>query len=242
MMKVTNLIAARSADAFANRPARIVCLGDSVTHGCFEVYMNRHGNIDTVYRSDAGYVRMLQDYLFRLFPASAVTVINSGISGDGTVGALKRFDRDVAAFSPDLVTVNLGLNDCMGADIDASLTAYRANMAEIFARIHALGAEAMLVTPNMMCSYVDPALPDGILKDIAAEAARRQEGGVLTAFVDAARETAREKGIPVADAYADWQAMARAGVDTTALLANRINHPDSDMHRLFLNRIIEQLL
>lgn len=242
MMKVTSLIAARSADAFGNRPARIVCLGDSVTHGCFEVYINRHGNIDTVYNSARGYVRLLQDRLFRLFPASAVTVVNSGISGDSSAGALKRFDRDVAVFNPDLVTVNLGLNDSMAQDPDAALAAYRENMADIFRRIAALGAEAMLVTPNMMCSYVDPSLPEGILRDIAAEAAKRQTGGILTAFVDAAREAAREAGVPVADAYAEWQALERAGADTTALLSNRINHPDYDMHELFMRKIVEQLI
>ena len=242
MMRITGLISARAADAFANRPARIVCLGDSVTHGCFEVYINRHGNVDTVYDSARGYVRLLQDRLFRLFPACAVTVVNSGISGDSSAGALKRFDRDVTSFSPDLVTVNLGLNDSMANDADASLAAYRANMAEIFSRIADIGAEAMLVTPNMMCSYVDPSLPEGVLRDIAREAAARQTGGVLTAFVDAAREVAREAGAPIADAYAEWQALDRAGVDTTALLSNRINHPEHDMHELFTRKIIEQMI
>ena len=242
MMKITSKIARRAADPYGNPHARIVCLGDSVTHGCFGCYINREGNIDTVYASDKGYVRLLQDRLYTLYPACAVTVINSGISGDGTAGALKRFDRDVAAFAPDLVTVNLGLNDCMGADADAALAAYRENMTEIFRRIQALGAEAMLVTPNMMCSYVDPELPEGLLRDIAAEAARRQQGGVLSAFVDAARETAREAGVPIADAYADWQAMEHAGVDTTRMLSNRINHPVAGQHELFVSRIVEQLL
>ena len=185
---------------------------------------------------------MLQDELLGLYPASAVSVINSGISGDSTTGALKRFDRDVAVYNPDLVTVNLGLNDSMAADAEASLETYRANMSEIFRRIKALGAEAMLVTPNMMCSYVDPSLPEGLLRNIAAEAAKRQTGGVLTAFVDSAREIAREAGIPIADAYAHWQALEHAGVDTTALLSNHINHPTRKMHDVFARKIIEQLL
>lgn len=241
-MKITALIAARHADAYANRPARIVCLGDSVTHGCFEVYINRNGNVDTVYDTPNGYVRLLQDELLALYPASAVSVINSGISGDGTTGALKRFDRDVAVYNPDLVTVNLGLNDCMGKDADAALETYRANMTEIFRRIAGLGAEAMLITPNMMCSYVDPALPEGVLRAIAAEAASRQTGGVLSAFVDAAREIAREAGVPIADAYAHWQALEHAGADTTALLSNHINHPTRKMHKVFVHKIIEQML
>ena len=243
MMKVTSLIAARNADAFGNRPARIVCLGDSVTHGCFEIFMNRNNNVDTVYDTPSGYVRRLNDKLLTLYPRSGLSIINSGISGDSTTGALKRFDRDVAVYQPDLVTVNLGLNDCGGSpDPEAGLAQYRANMTELFARIRAIGAEAMLVTPNMMCSYVDPSLKDDILRKIAEVCADRQTSGTLTAYVDAAREIARESGIPIADAYADWQALDRAGVDTTALLANRINHPAREMHEIFANRIVEQLL
>lgn len=241
MMKVVEVISARHANAFANRPARIVCLGDSVTHGCFEVFMNRFGNIDTIYDTPKGYVRLLQDELLRLFPASAVSVINSGISGDGTAGALKRFERDVSAFQPDLVTVNLGLNDCMAENADAALKAYRRNMTEIFSRIRGLGAEGMLVTPNMMCTYVDPSLPEGTLRNLAAEAAKRQNDGVLDAFVETARECAREAGFPIADAYGVWKAYARAGVDATALLSNRINHPNAAMHEVFVRKIMDCL-
>lgn len=241
-MKITQLIAARHADAYGSRSPRIVCLGDSVTHGCFEVYIDRNGKVETVYDTPGGYVRKLNDKLLALYPASAVSIINSGISGDGTTGALKRFDRDVAVYQPDLVTVNLALNDCMNPDTEAGLAQYRANMTEIFRRIRELGAEAMLVTPSMMCAYVDPALPEGVLRKIAEAASQRQTGGVLTAYVDAARELAHEAGIPIADAYAEWQAMERAGVDTTALLANHINHPTREMHDIFVKKILEQLL
>ena len=138
--------------------------------------------------------------------------------------------------------MNLGLNDCCAADPEASLANYMNNLRSIFRKIDELGAESMLVTPNMMCAYVDPALEAEPLKKVAEMVAGRQTGGVLTNFVDAAREIARESGAAVADAYADWQAMERSGVDTTALLANHINHPARDMHPLFVHRILEQLL
>ena len=242
MMKITSLIAARNSDAFGARSPRIVCLGDSVTHGCFEVYIDRHGKVETAYDTPNGYVRRLNDKLLTLYPASAVSFINSGISGDSSTGALKRFDRDVSVYQPDLVTVCLGLNDSMTPDTDAGLSLYRANMTEIFSRIRALGAEAMLITPNMMCSYVDPALKDETLRNIAGAVVKCQTGGILTAYVDTAREVAREAGVPIADAYADWQALERSGVDTTALLSNHINHPTREMHEVFANRILEQLL
>lgn len=242
MMKIIELIAARHNDPFANRSPRIVCLGDSVTHGCFEVYMDKDNKVQAVYETPSGYVRRLNDKLLSLYPVSGLSIINSGIGGDSTTGALKRFERDVAVYRPDLVTVCLGLNDSMTPDFEAGLAKYKANMTEIFARIRGLGAEAMLITPNMMCSYVDPALGVDILKGIAAECAKRQTSGILTAYVDAAREVAREAGIPIADAYAEWQAMERAGIDTTALLSNHINHPTRELHDIFVNKIMEQLL
>ena len=240
-MRIAKILSSRNENAFGNPPARIVCLGDSVTHGCFEVYINRFGKVDTVYDSTKSYVRLLQDQLLCLYPASAVSVINSGISGDGTTGALERFARDVAPYSPDLVTVNLGLNDCMAEDTETALRRYKSNMKELFYRIRSLGAEAILVTPNMMCTYVDPVLPEGVLRDIAAEAARRQNDGTLDRFVNAARQIAEENLVSVADTYAVWQAYAKAGVDTTALLANRINHPAAALHDLFVQKILANI-
>ena len=47
-MKIMEKLAARNKNFFGNRPVTIACLGDSVTHGCFEIFINANGNIDTV--------------------------------------------------------------------------------------------------------------------------------------------------------------------------------------------------
>ena len=57
-----------------------------------------------------------------------------------------------------------------------------------------------------------------------------------------AREEARAQGVPVADTYRVWDALAAAGVDTTEMLANSINHPSREAHRLFVNEILRVLL
>ena len=87
-----------------------------------------------------------------LYPAAAVNVLNAGISGDNASGALARLERDVLSRKPDLVTVNLALNDAMNPDVEAGLAAYAAAMGEIMDRVLASGAECMLVTPNFMCA------------------------------------------------------------------------------------------
>jgi hypothetical protein len=39
-----------------------------------------------------------------------------------------------------------------------------------------------------------------------------------------------------------WEAMARAGVNTTELLANKLNHPIREIHYYMAMKIIETIL
>lgn len=239
-MRILEKLAARNAETPDRAVVLIACLGDSVTHGCFEVFKNRFGRVDTVYRPEDGYPARLRSRLNLLYPASAANVLNAGVSGDSSAGGLKRLERDVLSHSPDLVTVNFGLNDAMrGMD---ALANYRANMRALFSRILDSGAECMLVTPNRMCGYVSHALNDPDLRAIAAAAAEIQNGGTLDAFVEAAREEAQKLNVSIADAYRVWNQLERSGADTTALLANAINHPIPEMHELFAEKIVEQVL
>ena len=239
-MRILEKLAARNAETPDRAAALIACLGDSVTHGCFEVFKNRFGKVDTVYRPEDGYPARLRRRLNLLYPASAVNVLNAGVSGDSSAGGLRRLERDVLSHLPDLVTVNFGLNDAMGGR--NAFSNYRSNMRALFSRILDSGAECMLVTPNRMCSYVSHALSDPDLRAIAAAAAEIQTGGTLDAFVEAAREEARRLNVPIADAYRVWNRLERSGADTTALLANAINHPIPEMHELFAEKIVGQML
>ena len=174
-MRILEKLAARNAETPDRAAALIACLGDSVTHGCFEVFKNRFGKVDTVYRPEDGYPARLRRRLNLLYPVSAVNVLNAGVSGDSSAGGLRRLERDVLSHLPDLVTVNFGLNDAMGGR--NALSNYRSNMRALFSRILDSGAECMLVTPNRMCSYVSHALSDSDLRAIAAAAAEIQTGG-----------------------------------------------------------------
>ena len=240
-MKTTEKMALRCKDLRACRPAVIVCLGDSVTHGCFELIDLPDGRFDTTFRPYEGYAARLQRRLNTFYPAAAPCVMDAGISGDSAAGGLKRLERDVLSLNPDLVIVNFGLNDACGEDPEASLAAYTASMAAIFDRVLGAGAECMLLTPNYMCSYVQPFITRDDLRGMAERCTHIQRDGRMTRFVDAARAEAAARHMPVADAYAKWQALDRCGVDTTALLANGINHPTSEMHDLFVEAILEKL-
>ena len=235
-MKFVRRLAARNESVRSERPVVIACLGDSVTHGCFDLFVDAEDKYIPHHMPDQGYVAKLGRKLNELFPVAAVTMLNAGISGDGSRGGLERLERDALFFHPDLVIVNFALNDSMSGE--AGLEKYAANLREIFQRILDSGAEALLLTPNFMCSYVPHTVVGENLTRIAQEAAKVQNSGVLTKYVEAARAVAKEMNVPVADAYRRWERMRDLGVDTTLLLSNGINHPTVEMHDLFVEEIM----
>jgi len=238
-MKIVRRLAARNEAVRSERPILIACLGDSVTHGCFDLFVDAKDQYIPHHMPDQGYAAKLGRKLNELFPVAAVTVLNAGISGDGSAGGLERIDRDALSFHPDLVIVNFALNDSMSGE--AGIEKYASNMREIFRRILESGAEALLLTPNFMCSYVPHTVVGENLTRIAGEAAKIQNEGILTKYVEAARAAAEEMNVPVADAYRRWENMRDAGVDTTLLLSNGINHPTVEMHDIFVEEIVRKV-
>ncbi|MBQ3079442.1 MAG: hypothetical protein IJC48_05500 [Clostridia bacterium] len=242
MMKIMRRLKLRQ-EAFANhRPVVISFLGDSVTHGCFEVFINEHGKIDSFCRAEKAYPYLLANELGKLFPNARPSVINAGVAGDNAVNGRKRLERDVLFASPDLVIVNFGLNDSANPDVEGGLKAYDQAMRGIFESVLASGAECMLVTPNFMCKYVSYHLADEKLISIAKAVAKVQNEGILKKYVECAKKAAKDMNIPVADAYSVWESLEKTGADTTKMLSNDINHPTEEMHRIFVNEIMRVLL
>jgi lysophospholipase L1-like esterase len=109
----------------------IVFLGDSITHQCL-------------------YTQYLEDYFYTRFPDRRIRCHNAGVSGDRAGDALARFDEDVAAFEPQIVTVLLGMNDGKYEDYDAATFAtYTEGMTKLLEKIAAIGAKAVVMSPTM---------------------------------------------------------------------------------------------
>jgi len=100
---------------------KIVCFGDSLTYG-------------TGASSGADYPAQLSKMISR-------PVINAGVSGDTTARALQRLERDVLAFSPDIVLITLGGNDLKNGV--ASDIAFK-NLKMIVNLIHNQGARVII--------------------------------------------------------------------------------------------------
>lgn len=202
-------------------------LGDSVTHGFFESSNGMHGTVDF----EAVYHSVLKKKLNRRYITMPVNIINAGIGGKNAAHALTRLDRDVISHSPDLCVVMFGLND-----INDGLEEYTGSLEKIFIKLQDAGIEVIFMTPNMLNTYVDKSLSGGLL-EYAKKTAQYQTSGRMDKYIAVAVDTANKAGVPVCDCYKIWRKMYDEGVDTTSMLANRINHPARKMHELFADEL-----
>lgn len=206
-------------------PITIVALGDSVTHGALGP-----GEVD----QDRVYHRLLGQRISKIRSYVPVNVINAGIGATNAKIALSRLDKQVFTHNPDLVTVCFGLND-----VNDSLEDFTGALRTIFSECQSRGIECIFMTPNMLNTYIaDDIAPDHV--NYAKVTARKQNEGIMDAYIEAAKATAAEMGVKVADAYARWKELSRSS-DTTLLLANRVNHPTSEMHELFADILMETI-
>ena len=77
-MRIIEKLAARARDNQGAPGVTIAFLGDSVTQGCFEVYVKNDGDIEAVYDPRHAYHRQVQDILAVLYPSVPVNIINAG--------------------------------------------------------------------------------------------------------------------------------------------------------------------
>ncbi len=101
----------------------IVALGDSVT-------------------ANGGWTEAVSDRI-------GTYIINSGVGGDRTTEALKRFDADVTTYNPDIVLIMFGINDCIQYYYDATiLETYRSELLQLCDKCAAIGAKVVYMAPN----------------------------------------------------------------------------------------------
>ena len=239
-MKIIEKIKQKQKDLYARKPITIAFLGDSVTQGCFACYEPYPNGIETDFIEEWAYCEIVKKFLNKLYPSVPFAVINAGISGGNACTGLNRLDRDVLSYSPDLVVVCFGLNDS-GAGIKG-VPDFKKHLNDIFGKIKAFGVECVFMTPNTMNYNVSPKLTNEFFKKIAKGFAERMSSGVMDEYVTAAKFVAEENGVIICDCYALWEKMVNCGVNVTELLANKLNHPDKDMHYLFAYELVKTMI
>lgn len=240
-MKFLQKLSRKNADLYGSEAVTIAFLGDSVTNGCFELYLLNENAFDTVFERHNAYSARLVRMLNYLYPRAQINLVNAGISGDNAPNGAKRLARDILPYHPDLTVVCYGLNDCMAGPEPEKRAAYASALREIFTKLKESGSEVIFMTPNMMCEYVDPNIGSLPEKNVAEAVCAVTKEGRLEAYLEDAKGAAIECGAKVCDCFARWKNLRAAGVDTTALLSNHINHPTREMHDLFAISLLETI-
>ena len=134
---------------------KIVIVGDSITEGG---------------KKPGGYVWLLERYLSALYPDRKIKIVNAGISGNKSTDMQARFQKDAIDQKPDLVMINVGVNDVSHAFIDfpknqffpqgnlltgVPLPEYREKITQMVLAAKAAGIRVVLLSPTPIGETLD---------------------------------------------------------------------------------------
>lgn len=224
-MKIREKLQLEKKDLAEYGPLNIVIFGDSISHGIFLD--------DSDYESV--YWNLLRKRLNATRSFVPVNMICAAIGGTTASASLSRLEKQVLKHEPDAVIVCFGLND-----VNGSLETYLSALRTIFERCLQAGCEVIFMTPNMMNTYVAKDTPSQWF-EYAHKTAEMQTAGRMDLYIREATRMANETGVTVCDCYTKWKELAKTQ-DTTMLLANRINHPNAEMHHLFADSLYEVIM
>jgi acyl-CoA thioesterase-1 len=213
-------------------PVLIVALGDSVTSGA---------GLPGHYFHEEVYHAQLKRLLQLRYPTCRFSVINAGDDGRDAPSGVTRLERDVLHHQPDLLLVAYGLNDATARG-RKGIEQYGEALTSIVHRAReASAASVILLTPNMMPTRENLNVPLEY-QGLGERFIRLQNEGVLAAYAEKVREIGGRHRVAVADIYRIWEDLCLDGVDTTAMLVNGLNHPDTEGHRLAAESIMSLIV
>ncbi len=224
-MKIKDKIQLDINGLYEHGPINIVVFGDSVSHGAVNGY-NDYENV---------YWNLLKQKLNQFRDYMPVNVINASIGGTTAHDSLKRLHSQALKHEPDLMIVCFGLND-----VDGPLDEYVAALRHIFEECKKAECDTIFMTPNMLNTRVADDTPKEYF-DYAFKTAEMQNNGRMDEYMSAAIALANQMGITVCDCYSQWKRISETQ-DVTLLLANRINHPTSEMHKLFADSLYQIIM
>lgn len=224
-MKIKEKIMLDRQGLTAFGPINIVIFGDSVSHGAVDGY-NDYENV---------YWNLLKKKLNKFRDYMPVNMINVSIGGTTARESLPRFERQALIHEPDLVIICFGLND-----VNGNLENYINSLELMFQKCIDNNVDVIFMTPNMLNTCVADDTNEN-LRNYAAKTADYQNSGKMDEFMSSAVALAKRMGVTVCDCYSKWKELSKTE-DTTLLLANRINHPISEMHHLFADSLYDVIM
>jgi lysophospholipase L1-like esterase len=198
----------------------VVFMGDSITEGQYVSPPHR-------------WVDIVSSELVKSYLDSPLSVIfvTRGVSGETTRQGLERFPSDLQAHTPDLVTIQFGLNDCNCWATDFSLprvseAAYRANLIEMSERSRRFGAERIILSNNHQTLRHKPLLNGRTLED------QRKTYNLIVANV------AREMGVQFCDIDAEFRDLSRRELEDELMPYPDWLHLSISGHRRYAKKIL----
>ena len=128
-----------------NNNDTVIFLGDSITD-CGRHHPNGEGSFGSGAFGN-GYPNFITALYKAMHPGNHVRFINKGIGGNQTRHVMERLERDVIDYSPQIVTLCIGINDVWRLYDEAAVGTgvqkqeYESNMRYIIEKIKASGAE-----------------------------------------------------------------------------------------------------
>ena len=165
-------------------PLNWVITGDSITHGLVHTQGGR------------SYAEHLHELIHGELERTRDAVINTAISGHRMTDILDDWDRRVASWRPDIVTLMIGTNDMATGPGRATVevAAFAASLREFVSRVRAAGAVPVLQTPPSI--------------DVANAPGRER----IAEFADAVREVAASEYVILVDQHARFTELGNGGV------------------------------
>jgi len=190
-----------------NRTVNIVCHGHSVPAGYFKTPV-----VDTF----NAYPHLLHEGLKTRFPYAVINVIVTSIGGENSEQGAKRFESDVLALRPDVVTIDYALND-RRLGLDKARECWTAMIEKAKAR----GIKVVLLTPtpDKNAKLDDPADP-------------------LNQHAEQIRKLAAGHGVALVDSLAAFKQRLKEGVPLEDLMS-QVNHPNRKGHELVAKELLK---
>lgn len=213
---LTSVLLLTGSHLRAADPAVVVALGDSITRG------ERSG-----VKADETFAALLQAQSNQRWK-----VVNAGVGGERTDGALARLEKAVLAHKPAVVLVMYGTNDSY---VDAgkkeprlTVEQYRENLAKLVDAIRKGGADPVLMTEPRWA----PDAKNGVGENPNVR---------LEKYAEVCREVARDKKTKLVDHYAHWKKAEAAGTKVREWTTDGC-HPNPRGHRELADLIRPVLL
>ena len=203
---LTDIVQALEVDWPKNKTIHFVCHGHSVPAGYFKT---------PVVNSDQSYPALWQTGLRQQFPHAVLNVIVTAIGGEDSIAGAARFERDVLALRPAVVTIDYALNDR-----GAGLVKAKAAWVQMIKAAKAAGIRVILLTPtpDQRVNIDDPK-------------------NSLNLHAEQVRALAKEHEVLLIDSLALFKARLKAGVPLPDLMS-QVNHPNGAGHALIAEALL----